>query len=149
MKCINATPNKGEARNHYIPISQSLENLKSSSPPLPLQNPFNQVCRVNRVGEDFFICFESVQGSCPQVLAGRVLASAEEPLANADPTAPPRRAVIFGEGHEAAGRPAVDEDDINGAEARVLTVSEWVDLHGECDGSSLSAWYTAEDEEVG
>eukprot|EP00903_Cladosiphon_okamuranus_P015093 g13961.t1 len=66
------------------------------------------------------------------VFTGRVLA---------DPrNVPHEYAVIFGEGWEFAGRPAVEGDEINGAGARVLTVSEWVGVYGEWVGSWLRIW---------
>ena len=121
------------------PLLLSRLPLRSLSIPPLHENPPNQVCRDSRPGDDFFFCYSSYQGTGPQVVAGRVLAS-EENVANAVPNAPPRYAVIFGEAHEAAGRPAVDSDRINGAEARALTVSDWVGLYGDCVGDKIWVW---------
>ena len=118
----------------------------SSFLPFLRPTPPNQVCRESRAGDNFILCFSSVQDTGPQLVAGRVLAS-ENHVVDAGENEPPRYAVIFGEAHEVAGRPAVDSDRINGAGARVLTVSDWVGLYGERVGPKISAWlYGGEDE---
>lgn len=53
---------------------------------------------------------------------------------------PPCSAIIFGESCERAGRPAGESDRINGVDARVMTVLDWVGVYGECSESLLCAW---------
>lgn len=150
----NSSPQFSSLSTHSMPRKPKPPGTYSSSSLQHLPPASNQVCCSSRAGDSFFLCFSSDRDPSAQVLTGRLVESSETlaRLANFLFGAPlPLEAVIFREGgSEGAGRAAVPADGINGAGARVLTVSDWVQAYGECNESRLWAWmYGGDDEEEG
>lgn len=102
-------------------------------------------------GDSFALCFSSGLDACAQMLTGRL--SALHNISSDDKNnihrndsrggeshATSELPVIFGESCERVGRPAAEGDGVSGAGARVMSVSEWVGVYGECAESLLCSW---------
>lgn len=93
------------------------------------------------------MCFTSSQGTCAKKLfTGRLLGSAET-IVNADENSPAVQAVFVGASCDSTGRPTVEADNVNGTGARALTVSDLVDLYGDCPLGCIHVWACGEDDE--
>ncbi|CAM9721770.1 unnamed protein product, partial [Hapterophycus canaliculatus] len=98
-------------------------------------------------GDRFVIFFSSGLDTCAQVITGSLSAfdtNSNNDNSNnnrvGDSPAISQVPVIFGESCERLGRPAEEGDGVSGTGARVMSVSEWVGVYGECAESLLCAW---------
>lgn len=127
--------NRNSVHNTISSVEATPKPLESS-----LDHLIHQVCRKHGAGDRFVLCISAGQDTRKRVFTGRLLASDEPLVVNTDGTVPPTlRAVLFGH-NEGAGRPAIEADQVNGGGARVLTVSDWEGVYGDCRGSWLHAW---------
>ncbi|CAM9239290.1 unnamed protein product [Scytosiphon promiscuus] len=109
----------------------------------------NTIASNSCAGDKFVLCFSNGLDTCAQVLTGKLSTldnsvisddNKSNLISGEDSNATPHVPLIFGESCERAGRPAIERDDVGGTGARIMSVSDWVGVYGECAESLLCAW---------